>query len=417
MFFIYNLILPVLALLCSPIIVFAFIVQPKFRAGFWEKFGFYKFNKNNKDTIVFHAVSVGEVNAIEALVKRFRQECPDKNILLTTTTKTGQDVANKRLGDVVDVVTYFPYDFIFSVNAFLSTFNPSKIIIAETEIWPCFVSSAKNKGIKVYVVNGRISPNSYNGYKKFKLFFKPILSKYEQILMQSDSDRDRIIDIGADSSLVKTMGNLKFDITPNLTQEEIDHLKNEMQVANSKLIVAASTHSGEDEIILKSFLELKKEDNSIKLLIAPRHPERYNDVENLIKATGLSYGMRSKKDTFLSNEIIMLDTMGELSKIFSISYLAFIGGSFSETGGHNPLEANIWGKPVISGPSTFNFKDIYKILIEKNAAVVVQNNEEFTEIIKKYLLDFSFYLASCEAAKCVFEENKGAIDFVINNIL
>lgn len=417
MFFIYNLILPILALLFSPVILIAFVLQPKFRAGFFQKIGFYKFSRNSKDTIVFHAVSVGEVNAIEALVKRFRQECPDKNIVLTTTTKTGQEVANKRLSDVVDVITYFPYDFIFSVNSFLYTFKPSKIIIAETEIWPCFVSSAKNKGIKVYIVNGRISPNSYYGYKRFKLFFKPILSNYEQILMQSDSDRERIIDIGSNASITKTMGNLKFDILPTMTLTEIEILKDQMQLGNFKLIVAASTHSGEDKIILDSFVKLKKTHNDIKLLIAPRHPQRYNDVENLIKSTGLNYGKRSNKDNFEIKDIIMLDTMGELAKLFSLAYIAFIGGSFSGTGGHNPLEANIWGKPVVSGPSVFNFKDIYNILIKETAAVLVQNGDELTSIISKYIEDHNIYNASCDATKNVFETNKGAIDFVINNIL
>lgn len=417
MFFIYNLILPVIALLCLPVVLFAFIFQPKFRAGFFQKIGFYKFKQNGKETIVFHAVSVGEVNAIEALVKRFRQDCPDKNIILTTTTKTGQEVANKRLGEVVDVVTYFPYDFIFSVNSFLNTFKPTKIIIAETEIWPSFVSSAKNKSIKVYIVNGRISPNSYNGYKKFKLFVKPILSKYEQIFMQSDSDRKRIIDIGSNPSITKTMGNLKYDIAPNMSEPEIQSLRNEMKLDDSRLIVAASTHSGEDEIILEAFKNIRENHNDVRLLIAPRHPQRYNYVENLIKFSGFKYGKKSNKDNFEHNDIIILDTMGELAKLFSLAFIAFIGGSFSGTGGHNPLEANIWGKPVISGPSIFNFKDIYALLTKEKAASIAQDKDELLSIIEKYFEDKIFYLDACNSASKVFETNKGAIDFVINNIL
>lgn len=417
MFFLYNLILPIIAIICSPVIIIAFILKPKFRAGFVEKIGFYNFKKNSKETIVFHAVSVGEVNAIELLIKKYRLQNPDKNIILTTTTKTGQEVANKRLNSVVDVITYFPYDFIFSVNSFLNTFKPSKIVIAETEIWPCFTSSAKKKGIKVYIVNGRISPNSYRGYKKFKIFFKPILSKYEQILMQSESDAKRIIDIGANPSITKVMGNLKFDISQDLALEDVENLRKQIAICKNKLIIAASTHSGEDELILKAYSEVLKKHNDVKLMIAPRHPQRYKQVEDLISSNDFSYGKRSNNDSFSDKDVIILDTMGELSKFFSLAYFAYIGGSFSNTGGHNPLEANIWGKPVVSGPNVFNFKDIYALLTAEKAAIIIQDSDKLTEIFLKFIEDDTFYSRACSAAKNVFKTNKGAIDFVINKVL
>lgn len=411
---IYNIILITAAIALLPVILAAFLVKPKLRAGFFKKLGFYSFKNldKNKKTIVFHAVSVGETNALESLIKRTRQEFPDSNIILTTTTRTGQEIANKKLKNTVTEITYFPYDFVFSVYSFLKQANPDVIFIAETEIWPDFVYISKKMNIPVYIINGRISPHSYNGYKKFSFFFKPVLNLYKGILMQTQGDAQRITDIGAKQDIVKCMGNLKFDITQNINAEETEKLIQELKP--SKLIIAASTHKGEDEIILDAFLETKKKMPDLKLMLAPRHPERYAQVEELIKSTGLSYGKRSSGDSFEQKDIIMLDTMGELMKMFSICEFAFIGGSFSTTGGHNPLEANIWGKPVISGECVFNFKDIYTFLTKTNAAVLVKDGDELKKQMEKLLSDKEYYKSACRDAIKIFDENRGAVDFVIN---
>lgn len=411
---IYNIILITAAIALLPVILAAFLVKPKLRAGFFKKLGFYSFKNldKNKKTIVFHAVSVGETNALESLIKRTRQEFPDSNIILTTTTRTGQEIANKKLKNTVTEITYFPYDFVFSVYSFLKQANPDVIFIAETEIWPDFVYISKKMNIPVYIINGRISPHSYNGYKKFSFFFKPVLNLYKGILMQTQGDAQRITDIGAKQDIVKCMGNLKFDITQNINAEETEKLIQELKP--SKLIIAASTHKGEDEIILDAFLETKKKMPDLKLMLAPRHPERYTQVEELIKSTGLSYGKRSSGDSFEQKDIIMLDTMGELMKMFSICEFAFIGGSFSTTGGHNPLEANIWGKPVISGECVFNFKDIYTFLTKTNAAVLVKDGDELKKQMEKLLSDKEYYKSACRDAIKIFDENRGAVDFVIN---
>ena len=417
MFFIYNFFLVALSIVFLPLILIAFVVQPKFRAGFWEKIGFYKFNLDkSKRTVFIHAVSVGEVNAIEEFVKRVRKEFPNDNIVISTTTKTGQEIANKKLSSVVNAITYFPYDFFFSVLAFLNLLNPDIIIIAETEIWPMFTFFANKKNIPLYIINGRISPHSYEGYKKISFFVKNVLNKYTKILAQTKDDAKRIIDIGAKSELVETMGNLKFDISKNLSFEEVENLKNELRTHNKKILVAGSTHKGEDEIILRAYLKLYEKDNSIKLLIAPRHPQRFEQVENLIKETKLNYSKRSSGGNFDDNDIIMLDTMGELAKMYSICDTAFIGGSFSNTGGHNPLEACIWDKPVVSGLTVFNFKDIYKFLTNNNACIIANDEKELNEAFEKLFFKNDFYLEIAKNAKLIFEQNHGAIDFAINEI-
>jgi 3-deoxy-D-manno-octulosonic-acid transferase len=409
---IYNVVLLLSAVILSPVILIAMIVKPKFRAGFWQKLGFY--NIKRKETILFHAVSVGEVNAIETLVKKTREEFPDKCIVLTTTTRTGQEIAHKKLENTVDVITYFPFDFAFSVLSLFNAVKPDKILIAETEIWPGFVSVAKAKNIPVYIINGRLSPNSYKGYKKFSFFFKKVLANYAGIFMQTQGDMQRILDIGANPEITKVMGNLKYDIKPSMNSEEIKNLAQELKLNGARMIAAASTHKGEDEIVLEAFCELKKEFSDIKLLIAPRHPERYNQVFELIQKTGLPGGKRSNNDTFENNDIIMLDTMGELMKMFSVSYFAYIGGSFSNTGGHNPLEANIWGKPVVSGNCIFNFKDIYAFLTSTNAAKLSSTPEELTQDMRKLLSDNNFYNSACSDTQKIFDENKGAVGFVVD---
>lgn len=416
MIIIYNLVLISLVIALLPLILIAFIVQPKFRAGFWEKIGFYSFDKKDVKTTIFHAVSVGETNAIKDLVKAYRDKHPNEIIIVTTTTRTGQDVAKKALANIVDKVTYYPYDFFFSVLSFFNTFNPEKIIIAETEIWPCFVTLAKQKEIKVYCVNGRISPHSFDGYKKIKLFLSPILNRYVKIFMQSKDDAQRMVSIGAKEEIVEVMGNLKFDITPNLSEEEKEKYRKELETHNYRLFIGASTHKGEDEIVLSSFKALKNEYSDAKLLLVPRHPQRYDEVGKLLDESGFSWGKRTNNDNFKNKEIILLDTMGELAKIFSICHIAFIGGSFSTTGGHNPLEANIWNKPVISGSCTFNFKDVYKIVTEKECAVIVNSEDEFKKELLSFYKDKEKYDKYCNNAKSVFNENRGAINYVLERV-
>lgn len=417
MVFVYNFFLIALSILFLPIILIAFVVQPKFRAGFWEKLGFSKFNLDKtKRTIFIHAVSVGEVNAVEELVKKIREVNPDNNIVLSTTTKTGQEIANKKLINVVNQITYFPYDFFFSVLFFLNKLKPDIAIIAETEIWPMFTYIANKMNINLYIVNGRISPHSYNGYKKISFFVKGILNKYTKILSQTQGDAQRIMSIGANENIVKNMGNLKFDISKNLNDEEIENLKNELQTHNKKILIVGSTHKGEDEILVKSYLKLFEKDNSIKLLIAPRHPQRFEQVENLLKNTGLRVSKRSEKANFNDNDIIMLDTMGELAKMYSVSDVAFIGGSFVQTGGHNPLEASIWDKPVVSGPVVFNFKDIYKFLVQNEGCLIANDEKELDDIFEKLFFDNDFYTKIANNAKLIFEQNRGAIEFAIKEI-
>ena len=413
MFFIYNILQLIGVIIFFPFILIALMAIKKFRFGFFKKLGFfeYKNNDNIKQNILIHAVSVGEVNACENFINKVLDNTNrnEHNVFISTVTKTGYDLAKKKFENKVDGIFCFPYDFYFSVKSFFKKLNISKIIIAETEIWPNFANVAKSLNIELYIINGRISPNSYRGYKKLKFFFANILNKYTKILMQTKDDASRIIDIGANENIVEVMGNLKFDIKKTLNDDDINNLKSQFRIENKILMIAGSTHKGEDEIVVNLYKKINKNHPNFKMILAPRHPERYNDVINLLKKENIKFDKRSQNADFNENDVILLDTMGELGKLYSICDFAFIGGSFVKTGGHNPLEATLWDKPTISGPFYFNFKDVYNILKNKNSAFIVNNEDEFFNVADKLICDKEFYNLAKQNCKDVFNENTGAI--------
>lgn len=409
--------------------------------GIKEKLGFYKVAEacglghcGESKTVIFYAVSVGEVTAVENLIKKTRETFPQMEIILTTGTKTGQEIAHKKLDEVCDFITYFPFDFPFCVNNMLNKFNPDAVFVMETELWPNFANITNKRKIPLYIINARISDRTFNSYKKLRFFFSPLLKKYTAVFPQSKQDFEKFIMLGASLNTTKIMGNLKFDIK----KPDVSALNFE-KPQGAKIILAGSTHTGEEEIILDVFQELKQEIAELKLIIAPRHPERNKEVFELMQKRGLDCAKRSDETdscvTFsekpscpLSSvpSCILLDTMGELGKFYSVCDVAFIAGSFpcqggdnyagKGVGGHNPLEATIFNKPVVSGPSIHNFKDIYAILTSTDAGKVVQTKEELKEALKKLLTDENYYQKASADCEEVFEQNKGALDFVINVI-
>ena len=410
MFFIYKIITTILFIIILPFWLVLGLFKPKLVAGFNQKLGLYQAESlNGKKNIVFYGVSVGEVIAMENLIKKARQTVPEINITLLTGTKTGQEIAQKKLSDVCNFISYFPLDFPFCINNFVKKINPSAVFVMETELWPNFANIMNKKKIPLYIINGRISDRTYKSYKKLSFFFKPVLRKYTSIFTQSKQDNEKLISIGAEPKTTEIMGNLKFDIKKPDTGG-LGFAYN----PEYKTIIAGSTHRGEDEIVLNVFSELKKEIPNLKLFIAPRHPERNNDVFELVKKTGFAAGQRSENSFFDQAEIILVDTMGELGKLYSVCDVAFIGGSFNKTGGHNPLEATIFNKPVVSGPSVHNFKDIYAILTSSAAGNIVKTQDELKDQLKKLLTNKKYYDNASADCQTVFERNNGALGFVIN---
>ncbi len=407
-FKIYRSIDPVFLEILIPLIDFSRKLNSKPPIPKKEKLAKIDYPQFSDKVIMLHGVSVGEVMSLENLIKKIKSDFKDYQLVVTTGTFTGQELAKKKYGELADFITYFPLDAYKTVEKFLKAVSPSVILIAETELWPNFSYCAKKMNIPLYIINGRISDKSYPEYLKIKGFLGLVLDCFEGIFVQSEIDKNRFIALGANPNTCEISKNLKFEIEKKDCNIDLK--------TNEKIFIAGSTHKGEDEIVIEVYKKLKEEDKNLKMIIAPRHLTRVDEVVKLIEKHNFKYGLRTKNDTFANNDIIVLDTLGELSKIYSIVNLAFIGGSFNKTGGHNPLEALIYKKPVISGPSIKNFRDIYSILEREKSAFVVKNKDEFYKIARKLLQDDEFYKETAQNCESCFNSQQGALDFITEKL-
>lgn len=422
MYNIYNIVLIIILILFSPVLIGIFIAGKKFRAGFKQKCGVFSkdlvdiFTSFHIKPVWFHAVSVGECLAIVDMVKIFHDRHPDIPVILSTVTYTGQELAKKHLGKIATII-YYPYDIGFIVSKVINLITPRLVVITETEIWPNFAFNLSMKNIPFVLINGRLSPKSFSNYKKFSFFMKIILNKFSWFYMQSVLDAERIISIGAPKEKVIVAGNLKYDISPKLLPDDIEKLRQNLYLnSNDKVIILGSSHKGEEEILLDIYSRLKKDIQSLKLILVPRHPERYEEVIALLKNYNFKFSLRSKKENFEKASIMLLDTMGELSSFYSVADIAFIGGTMIPKGGHNPLEASIYSVPVVVGPYTFNFSDITTYMLSLNATLQVPDKEELYSVFYRLLTDTGFYNKIKEASKDVFKSNKGATEITLKII-
>ena len=362
--------------------------------------------------IWIHAVSVGEVLAVKEFITKLKNDFPEKKVVLSTTTKTGNDVAEKVLKDVVRF--YFPLDFSFIVRRVIKLINPSYFIMMETEIWPNLTLELAKQKVPIVLINGRISNKSFSGYVKIKPIFSKILEKITLLCMRTNADADRIIALGARKENVKVTGNMKFDI--EIPKKEIPSIPG--IDSNSELLIAGSTHPGEEELVLSAYGRLKKECENLKLLIAPRHIERSEDLKKLVEKKGfeaiLVSEARKAPGKFENKKVIfVLDTLGELGYLYSFATVVFIGGSLIKRGGHNIVEPAIFGKPILFGHYMFNFTDMAKSFIENKAAIEVRKKEELFSEFSKILSDKKKREMLGANARDLIIKSKGAIS---NNV-
>lgn len=363
--------------------------------------------------IWLHCVSVGEFNAAKPLIDMIFINFPLHQIVISTTTITGSEAVEKYYKSQV-IHCFFPFDVPFIVSSFLKKIKPVACILLETEIWPNLITKLKHKNIPVMLVNARLSKKSYKKYKKFSpKLINMTLNNLSLICSQNESSSKRLISLGATNNIITT-GSLKFDSNEPNNSETIQALKN--ITGDRKIVVFASTRKGEEFQIIKSYLKLKSKFNSL-LIIVPRHPERFNEVFSMANETGLNVKRRSlgghcEQDT----DILIGDSMGEMMSYLNISDIAFIGGSLTNNGGQNMLEAASLSKPIIFGPSVFNFEEISKRLLDDGSAIQVRNAEELMKTISELLLDDEKRRLIGESAKTTFENNRGATTKIFNAI-
>lgn len=400
MFFIYNLLLLIIFPVFVIYVVIASIFVKKWRKGLFKKFGFYNTSCLDR-SIIFHCVSVGETLSVVPLIKRFVVE--HKNTVFTVTTKTGFEVATKNLINLVREISFFPYDFFFSISRFFRCFKPQSIIVVETEIWPNLIFFAREIRVPVVFINGRISDRSFPKYLRFKFFFKRFLD-YPFFLMQTEEDKERILALGAKPSQVFVTGNIKYDM-----EKEVKIIKKtEFGIREEDVVlIAGSTHEGEEAIIIDSFIILKKQFANLKLIIAPRHPERFETVFSLLKQKGVDFGRRSNKEDI--RDVYVLDTLGELFSFYGLADIAFVGGSLVNIGGHNIIEPASYGIPVIFGPYMQNFREISEQFLSVHAAVTV-NSQNMTQTLAELVSDKEKRKSIGNQAKLITERNKGSLE-------
>ena len=379
-----------------------------------EKFGLFNFQLStfNSKLIWVHAVSVGEVMASLPLLEKLKVRYPSVSLVLSTITDTGQKVAMEKAPEGTKVI-YLPFDLKFILKRTLKNIQPDLFITIETELWPNLQLTLKKRKIPSVVMNGRISDDSFKGYKRIKFFMGGIIDCVDLFCMQEAVYAERIKELGAPGNKVRALGSFKFDTVPSLNIPEWTKL------LSHPVIIAGSTHRGEEDLLVSSYLELKKDFPDLTLIIAPRHPERFKEVEELVKKKGLEYikcsELASKLPGFrASGLIVILDAVGELASVYGVSDVAVIGGSFIEHGGQNLLEPAFWGKPIICGPHMENFP-FAKEFYERGAAIETDSSA-LCEKLKELLQSPEKMKSIGNKAKDLYNEKAGAVERAVKEI-
>ena len=410
--FFYNVALIAALVAGAPWWLWRVATTEKYREGLKERLGrvperLRGVARDGKPVVWLHAVSVGEVLAVSRLVEEIGSAFPGHRLLISTTTRTGQALARERYG--TERVFYCPLDLPWAVRAYLSSLQPAMLILAETEFWPNLLSECFRRGVPVVVVNARISDRSWPRYKMLKRLWRPILGRLSRVLAQSELDAVRLRALGCGT--VSVAGNLKFDVRVPREAEAVRLLNS--AGPGLRFVVAGSTLEGEEAALLEAWPKLLESDPKLVLLVAPRHPERFGVAEDLLARSGVAWVRRSewtgKSEVapLRAGQIILLDTIGELASVYSLAAVAFVGGSVTEAGGHNPLEPAQFGVPIVMGPHYANFRAITDDL-RAHHAIRIAGREELAGALSELLTDPVEARAMGERARRVFEEQAGA---------
>jgi 3-deoxy-D-manno-octulosonic-acid transferase len=401
--------------LLSPIILLRLLYRalraPAYARRWRERFGFVA-QTNGGKTIWLHSVSVGETLAAVPLVKALQQRYPDYRLTVTCMTPTGSERIQAAFGDSVDHY-YAPYDMPDSVARFLNRIRPELLLIMETELWPNTIAACSSRSIPVILANGRLSAKSAAAYGKIPRLVGSMLRSISAVVAQHDDDGNRFARLGLPPEALTISGNIKFDLhLDSEVRAKAQSLTTEWQGENQRpVLLAASTHAGEDELILQAYGQIKAALSVAPLLVlVPRHPERFNQVAQLCEQAGFVVARRSTGEPTAPADILLGDTMGELMSFYGACDLAFVGGSLVPTGGHNMIEAAAWGVPVVTGPHLFNFAEASRLLIEGDAMIVCEDADSLAEQCIGLFANRQRCTQMGDAAHRIAEANRGALD-------
>ncbi len=388
---------------------YAFL-KGKWHGGFNQRLGAFpqEFAEKFRDgrTIWVHAVSVGEVQAVESLLGDLQNRFANHRVVVSTVTGAGHDLAKTKLGNAVEVV-FAPLDFSFCVRKFIRVLNPRLYVVAETELWPNLFAALRRKKVPIVLINGRISPRALGRYRLIRPLLKPVLDCVNLFLVQSTREARRYIALGALENKVVAVGNLKFDdITPPNALRAPDAGFS----ATDWVWVAGSTHPGEEDIVLTVFMRLRNEFPQLRLVLAPRHRERTEEVCELVRRSGLGvvrYSQLNGRKTE-AGDVLVVDTIGHLRSLYSLAKIVFVGKSLAVGGGHNVIEPAVFGKPIIVGSRTENFRDAMDVLREANAVIEVKDGEELASQAERLLRNPGELERLGVAAQKAVERERGA---------
>jgi 3-deoxy-D-manno-octulosonic-acid transferase len=417
-YLLYSVVTLLLLLVLSPYFFYQALRHNKYLGSLGQRFGYLpvSFNLDGDESIWVHAVSVGEVLAARPLISELRKRYPSLKVFLSTTTRTGQQLARRSVSDV-DAVFYMPFDWAFTVRRTLTLVKPRLFVMVETEIWPNLLRECHRRSIRTALVNGRVSYRSFPRYRLIRPFFRRVLGDIDRFCVQGEESARRLVDLGAEPSRITVTGSLKFEsleTTPTPGRGPGRVLRFFRISPNRPVLVAGSTMKGEEELVVRAFNRFRATAAGANalLVIAARHPERFADAERICRQEGLSTIRRSELpiDAEPRVDAVVLDTIGELAQIYQIATAVFVGGSLVPSGGHNILEPAAFGKPIVFGAHMENFGEIAEAFLANGAAVQVRNVRELDDAVLSLMNDPVRRARLGAAARALIDANRGARD-------
>ncbi|MCB2181123.1 MAG: 3-deoxy-D-manno-octulosonic acid transferase [Desulfobulbaceae bacterium] len=386
MIILYNFLQIAALVLLFPLLVVLILIKEKYRLRILKRLGIglsaaMQEIPDGSPRIWIHALSVGEVSSAVSLVHAVRESFPEAVIFLSAATSSGEKFARSLSGLPVDLLFSFPLDIHPVVKYFIRQLRPDLFILVETDFWPNFLHTLSSEKVPSLLVNGRISEESYKKYRSFQPFFLPMFRSFTFLSMQRQEDVVKMVSLGVAEQKMRALGNLKYDaVVPDMRGQILPRREDLALPHDKTIIIAGSTHSGEEKIICEVFQRLISDFPDLFLIIAPRNIERSNDIFGLVTRMGF-YAVRRSEPQKSDMQVLLVDTMGELAGLYGLADIAVVGGSFADFGGHNPLEPAAWGTPVVFGPYMYDFADIARDMLDENAAMQAASQEELRELL------------------------------------